>query len=139
MLTGVTFVVLLLLGALVGLVATFNASWMMRYWAAGHVVPFLAVVGLLVFLAALYTLCRVLAWGSRRLSGAVAFALGFCVLLLVAGSHLSGGNVVLQNTLIHYAYMLGSMVVLAMAVVRSSSGQVNPFLPGGTARTSIPS
>ena len=86
-LTGITCVVLLLLGALVGLLSTLNAAWMTRYWDAGHPVPILAVTGLLVFLAVLYTLCRVLAWGSRRPSGAVAFAIGFCVILLVAITH----------------------------------------------------
>lgn len=131
-LTGIMFVVLLLLGALVGLLSTFNAGWMMRYWAAGQPVPIVAVTGLLVFLAVLYILCRVLAWGGRRLSGAVAFALGFCVSLLVATSHLPGGDVVLQDSVIHYGYMLGSMIVLALAVVRSASRQANPFLRGGS-------
>lgn len=130
-LTGVTCVVLLLLGALVGLLSTLNAAWMTRYWDAGHPVPILAVTGLLVFLAALYTLCRALAWGSRRPSGAVAFAIGFCVILLVAISCLPGGDVLLREALIHQGYILGSMVVLALAVVRSMPGWANPFLYKG--------
>lgn len=138
MVTGATFVVLLLLGFLVGLLATFNAAWTTRYWAAGQPVPTLAVVGLLVFLGALYLLCRTLAWGSRRQSGAVAFALGFSVVLFAATSYLPGGTVVLQEALIHYGYILGSMVVLALAVVRSASLPPSPRRYGGEV-SSLPS
>lgn len=118
--TVVTFVVLLLLGTAVGLLSTSSAGWLTRYWDGGQPAPALAVTGLVLYLVLLYLLCRLLAWGSRRQSGAIAFAVGFLGAILAVTSYLPGGDILLTDHLVHYAFMLGSMVVLAFAVVRSS-------------------
>lgn len=119
--TGVTFVVLLLLGVAVGLLSTSSAGWLTLYWEGGQPAPALAVAGLVLYLVLLYFLCRLLAWGSRRQSGAIAFAVGFLAVILAVTSYLPGGDILLSDHLVHYAFMLGTMAVLAFAVVRSSA------------------
>lgn len=119
-LTGATCVVLFLLGIVLGTVSTVSAGWLTRYWDGGQPAPALAITGLVVFVVLLYVLCRLLAWGGRRQSVVVAFALGFAVVLFAATSYLPGGDVLLQDNLVHYGFLIGSMVALAAAVVRSS-------------------
>lgn len=119
-LTGATCVVLFLLGIVLGMVSTVSAGWLTRYWDGGQPAPVLAVTGLLVFVVLLYILCRLLAWGGRRQSVVVAFALGFAAVLFATTSHLPGGDVLLQDNLVHYGFLIGAMVALAAAVVRSS-------------------
>ncbi|MFL1381383.1 MULTISPECIES: hypothetical protein [unclassified Nocardiopsis] len=128
-LTAVTFPVLVAAGAVTGLLSATAAGWLTRYWEAGLPAQVLGVVGLLVLLGALYGLCRLCAWGTRGLSGGVAFALGFVALATVLTVYMPGGDIVLTSHLLHYGYLFGSMVVLALAVVRSARGD-NPFLAG---------
>lgn len=118
-LTAATLAVLLPLGVLAGLLSTLGAGWLVRYWESGWPVPLLSSAGLLVFLALLYGAGRLCAWGSRRPSAAVAFALGFALALIAAVGYLPGGDIVLQGHLMHNAYMFGTMLVLVMSVVRS--------------------
>lgn len=119
-LTGATCVVLFLLGFVLGTVSTVSAGWLTRYWDAGQPAPALAITGLVLFVVLLYVLCRLLAWAGRRQSMVVAFALGFAVVLFGATSYLPGGDVLLQDNLMHYGFLIGAMVALAAAVVRSS-------------------
>jgi len=121
LLTVATFAVLLLLGALVGLLSTTGAGWLTRYWDAGPPVPLLSAAGLLVFLALLYTACRLCAWGSRRTSGGLAFALGFLSVLIALVGLMPGGDVVLTNHIMHNAYLFGTMLVLVVSVIRSGA------------------
>jgi len=120
-LTAATFAVLLLLGALVGLASTTGAGWLTRYWEAGPPVPPLAVAGLLAFLVLLYGAGRLCAWGSRRWSGALAFASGFLAVLIALVGYMPGGDVVLTNHLMHNAYLFGTMLVLVISVIRSAA------------------
>ncbi|XKK41035.1 hypothetical protein HFP72_11970 [Nocardiopsis sp. ARC36] len=132
LLTAATFAVLLLLGALLGLLSTTGAGWLTRYWDAGRPATLLSVAGLVAFLALLYGAGRLCAWGTRGPSGAVAFAVGFLAVLIALVSYLPGGDAVLRNHLMHNAYMFGTMLVLAISVVRS--GIFLPPAPQGGAR-----
>lgn len=118
-LTSTVFAVLSLLGAAVGMLSTTGAGWLTRYWDAGAPVPFLAAAGLLAFLVLLYGVCRLCAWGSRRGSGAVAFAVGYLAVLVCLVSYLPGGDVVLTNHIMHNAYLFGSVLTLMVAIIRS--------------------
>lgn len=120
-LTGATCVVVFLLGTMLGTVSTVSAGWLTRYWDGGQPAPALAITGLVVFVVLLYLLCRLLAWAGRRQSVVVAFALGFAVVLFATTSYLPGGDVLLQDNMVHYGFLIGAMVALAAAVVRSSS------------------
>ncbi|MBE2999288.1 hypothetical protein IDM40_11305 [Nocardiopsis sp. HNM0947] len=119
-LTGATCVVLFLLGLVLGTVSTVSAGWLTRYWDGGQPAPALAIAALVVYVVLLYVLCRLAAWGGRRQSAAVAFALGYAVVLFAATSYLPGGDVLLQDDPVHYAFLIGAMVALAAAVVRSA-------------------
>ncbi|WP_017570805.1 hypothetical protein [Nocardiopsis halotolerans] len=118
-LTGATFVVLLLFGALVGVVSTTGAGWLTLYWEAGAASKGVTVLVLLVFLTLLYAACRLCAWGSRRASGAVAFTVGYLVMVIAMVGYMPGGDLVLTNHIMHNAYLFGAMLVLVFAVIRS--------------------
>ncbi|MDE3721175.1 hypothetical protein PWG71_07220 [Nocardiopsis sp. N85] len=128
-LTVVTAVVLGAAGLVTGLLSVVTVGWLTRYWEAGILPQVLGVAGLLVLLAAVYTLCRLCAWGARRFSSAVAFALGFVAALLLVASYMPGGDRLLTAHLLHSAFLLGSMAVLGVAVARGLDGR-NPFLAG---------
>lgn len=128
-LTAVTFPVLAVAGAVAGLLSATGAGWLTRYWEAGALAQVLGVVGLVAMLGALYCLCRLCAWGTRGVSGGVAFALGFVAMAMVLTMYMPGGDIVLTSHPLHYGYLFGSMVVLAIAVVRGLQKN-NPFLAG---------
>ncbi len=134
-LTALTFPVLAASGAAVGLLSATGAGWLTRYWEAGPLAQVLGVAGLLALLGALYGLCRLCAWGARGVSGGVAFSLGFVAVAMVLTMYMPGGDIVLTGHLIHYGYLFGSMVVLAVAVGRGLRGS-NPFLAGLPAASS---
>ena len=119
-LTGATCVVLFLLGLVLGTASTVSAGWLTRYWDGGQPAPALAIAALVAYVVLLYVLCRLAAWGGRRQSPAVAFALGYAVVLFAATSYLPGGDVLLQDDPVHYTFLIGAMVALAAAVVRSA-------------------
>ncbi|GAB2492336.1 hypothetical protein [Nocardiopsis aegyptia] len=118
-LTGLTCAVLLPLGATTGLVGSFGAGWLTRYWDAGAIPQVLAGAGLLAFVALLYGACRLVAWGSRRQSAALAFAAGYLATLVVLVAYLPGGDVVITGHLMHYGYLFGTMLALVIGVVHS--------------------
>ncbi len=133
-LTGATLVVLLLLGAVAGMFGTTGAGWLTLYWGAGAPVQAASAAGLLAFLALLYGVCRLCAWGSRRTSGAAAFAVGYLAALIGMVGYMPGGDIVLTNHIMHNAYLFGVMLVLVFAVVRSWS----PVPPPGSPRAAAP-
>ncbi|MFD6951957.1 MULTISPECIES: hypothetical protein [unclassified Nocardiopsis] len=118
-LTAATLVVLLPLGAAVGLFSVTGAGWLTLYWAAGPWARTLAVVGLLAFLALLYAACRLCAWGGRRPSASVAFAVGFLASVVAVVGYMPGGDLLLTNHIMHNAYLFGAMLVLVFAVIHS--------------------
>ncbi|WP_306368822.1 hypothetical protein [Nocardiopsis sp. CC223A] len=126
----VTFPVLVAAGAAAGLLSATGAGWLTRYWEAGTPAQVLGAVGLVALLGALYGLCRLCAWGTRGVSGGVAFALGFMAVAMVLTMYMPGGDIVLTDHLLHYGYLFGSMVVLAIAVVRGVREGGNPFPAG---------
>lgn len=128
-LTALTFPVLLPAGLAVGVLSSVAAGWLTRYWGAGLLAQALGAAGLVLLLGALYGLCRLCSWGTRGLSGGLAFALGFVAATMALTAYLPGGDVVLTGHLLHYGFLFGSMVVLAVAVVHASGGR-NPFLAG---------
>ncbi|WP_150251888.1 hypothetical protein [Nocardiopsis deserti] len=137
-LTGTTFVVLLLLGAAVGMLGTTGAGWLTLRWGAGTAVQAASAAGLLAFLALLYGTCRLCAWGSRRTSGAVAFAAGYLAALIGTVGYMPGGDIVLTNHIMHNAYLFGVMLVLVVAVIRSWSFVPPPGPPrAGTSGTDV--
>jgi len=133
-LTGTTLVVLLLLGAVASMLGTTGAGWLTRYWGEGAAVQAVSAVGLLAFLVLLYAACRLCAWGSRRTSGAAAFALGYLAALIGVIGYMPGGDIVLTNHIMHNAYLFGVMLALVFAVIRSWS--FSP--PPGSPRTGAP-
>lgn len=132
LLTVATLVVLVPLGAAVGMFCTFGAGWLTRYWGAGMPVPVLAVAGLVVFLVLLYCACRLCAWGSRRPSAAVAFAVGYLASAVALVGYVAGGNLVLTDHLMHNAYLFGSMLALMLAVVRGWTTSLTASPPHAT-------
>ncbi|MFE3458955.1 hypothetical protein ACFXKD_15550 [Nocardiopsis aegyptia] len=118
-LTGLTCAALLPLGAAAGLVGSFGAGWLTRYWDAGATPQVLAGTALLAFVALLYGACRLVAWGSRRQSAALAFAVGYLATLVVLVAYLPGGDVVITGHLMHYGYLFGTMLALVIGVVHS--------------------
>lgn len=118
-LTVVTCAVLLPLGVAAGLLGSFGSGWLTRYWDAGALPQVLAGAGLLAFLGLLYGLCRLVAWGSRRQSAALAFAVGYLFTIVVLVAYLPGGDVVLTGHLMHYGYLFGTMLALVIGVVHS--------------------
>jgi hypothetical protein len=118
-LTVLTCAVLLPLGAAAGLVGSFHAGWLTRYWDAGQPAQALAVTGLLAYLALLYGACRLAAWGSRSWSAALVFAVGYLASLVAVVFLAPGGDVVVTGHLVHYGYLFGTMLVLALGVAHS--------------------
>ncbi len=124
-LTVLTCVVLVPLGAGAGLLGSFGAGWLTRYWDAGPTAQGLAGAGLLAFVALLYGLCRLVAWGSRRQSAALAFAAGYLAVLVVLVAYVPGGDVVITGHLMHYGYLFGTMLALVIGVVHSGLGRLS--------------
>ncbi|KOX20905.1 hypothetical protein ADL05_05285 [Nocardiopsis sp. NRRL B-16309] len=118
-LTVLTCAVLLALGVGAGLLGSFGAGWLTRYWDAGAVPQALAGAGLLAFVALLYGVCRLVAWGSRRQSPALAFAVGYLAALVALVAYVPGGDVVITGHLLHYGYLFGTMLALVIGVVHS--------------------
>ncbi len=127
--TVLSFLVLLPTGAAVGVLSGFGMSWFSHHWPLGLPVQAGAVVGVVVFLVLLYTLTRLVAWGSRRQSGATGFAVGYVLSLLGMIGYLPGGDIVFSAAPVNYVYLFGSMVALAAGVMRSVT------LPGPTPRS----
>lgn len=117
--TVLSFAVLLVAGLAVGVLSGFAMGWVSHFWDVGLTAQAAGVVALAVFLVLLYALCRLVGWGSRRQSGALAFALGYVTVMMVMIGYLTGGNVVFSAKLVNYGFLFGSMIALAVGVMRS--------------------
>ncbi|QRN81672.1 MAG: hypothetical protein JK586_04090 [Nocardiopsis sp. BM-2018] len=117
--TVLSFAVLLFAGAAVGLMSGFLMGWVSHFWDLGPITQAGGVAAVVVYLVALYALCRLAGWGSRRQSGALGFALGFVAILLAMIGYTVGGSIVISGKLVNYVFLFGSMVALAAGVVRS--------------------
>ncbi|GAA1120542.1 hypothetical protein GCM10009642_67420 [Nocardiopsis metallicus] len=117
--TVLSFAVLLFAGAAVGLMSGFSMGWVSHFWDLGPITQAGGVAAVVVYLVALYALCRLAGWGSRRQSGALGFALGFVAILLAMIGYTVGGSIVISGKLVNYVFLFGSMVALAAGVVRS--------------------
>ncbi|WP_460772167.1 hypothetical protein [Nocardiopsis nanhaiensis] len=118
--TGLSCLILFCGGLAVGMAASFGMGWFAHFWVLGLPVQAGIAAGVLAFLVLLYALCRLAGWGSRRQSGAAAFAAGFLVSLLGLIGYLPGGSIVFSDALINYVFLFGAMVALGAAVVRSA-------------------
>lgn len=117
--TVLSFAVLLFAGAAVGLTSGFGMGWVSHYWDLGLAAQAGGVAAVVAYLVALYALCRLAGWGSRRQSGALGFAVGFVAVMLVMIGYTTGGSVVFSAKLVNYVFLFGSMIALAAGVVRS--------------------
>ncbi|MEU3016301.1 hypothetical protein ABZ635_02750 [Nocardiopsis sp. NPDC007018] len=118
-LTVLSFALLLVAGLAVGVLSGFGMGWVSHFWDLGPVQQGAGVTAVVVFLVALYALCRLAGWGSRRMSGAVGFAIGYVAVMMVMIGYVTGGNIVFTTKLVNYVFLFGSMIALAVGVMRS--------------------
>ncbi|MEU3212228.1 hypothetical protein ABZ631_15080, partial [Nocardiopsis alba] len=143
--TVLSFLVLMATGAATGVLSGFGVSWFAREWPLGGLAQVKAVAGVLLLLVALYALTRLAGWGSRRQSGALGFSAGFALSLMGMIGYLPGGDIIFPDAIINYVFLFGSMVALALGVVRSAApfqwdllrGSVRPG-PGTDRRSGPP-
>ncbi|MEU3230463.1 hypothetical protein ACFV4I_11920 [Nocardiopsis alba] len=119
--TVLSFLVLMATGAATGVLSGFGVSWFAREWPLGGLAQVKAVAGVLLLLVALYALTRLAGWGSRRQSGALGFSAGFALSLMGMIGYLPGGDIIFPDAIINYVFLFGSMVALALGVVRSAA------------------
>ena len=106
--------VLFLLGAVQGVIGSFQYSWM-----AGPV-PLAALVCCAVLLAT----CLLGAWATRSVSGAFAPAVGWMVAAFVLSMPVSNGSVIITNTAAGRWYLYGGTVSAVAAVALSFRGWI---------------
>ncbi|WP_239647873.1 hypothetical protein [Nocardiopsis ganjiahuensis] len=117
--TVLSFAVLLVTGLAVGVLSGFSMGWVSHYWDAGLAAQAAGVAALVAFVVLLYALCRLAGWGSRRQSGALAFALGYVAVMMAMLGYVTGGSILFPVKLVNYVFLFGSMIALAAGVVRS--------------------
>ncbi|WP_239646181.1 hypothetical protein [Nocardiopsis valliformis] len=117
--TVLSFAVLLFAGAAVGLMSGFSMGWVSHFWDLGLTVQVGGVAAVVAYLVALYALCRLAGWGSRRQSGALGFAVGFVAMMLAMIGYTVGGSIVFSGKPVNYVFLFGSMIALAAGVMRS--------------------
>ncbi|WP_431870572.1 hypothetical protein [Nocardiopsis eucommiae] len=118
-LTVLSFAVLSVAGLGVGVLSGFAMGWVSHFWDLGLTQQAVGLAAVVAQLVVLYTLCRLAGWGSRRQSGAVGFAVGYVAVMLVMLGYLTGGNIVFSAKLVNYVFLFGSMIALAVGVMRS--------------------
>ena len=111
---------LFLLGAVQGVIGSFQYSWM-----AGPV-PLAALVCCAVLLAT----CLLGAWATRSVSGAFAPAVGWMVAAFVLSMPVSNGSVIITNTAAGKWYLYGGTATAVAAVLLSFGG----FIRGARTR-----
>jgi hypothetical protein len=114
LLTGTTYVVLFLLGAMEGLIGSFQYSRM-----AGSV-PVAAIVSWVVVLAT----CLLGAWGMRSVGGALVPAAGWIIATLVLSMPVSNGSVIITDSTAGKWYLYGGAVSVVVGVGLSFGGWV---------------
>lgn len=118
-LTVASFAVLFFAGAAFGLTSGFSMGWVAHVWDLGLAAQIGGAAAVAAYLVALYALCRLAGWGSRRQSGALGFALGFVTAVLLMIGYTTGGSIVISGKPVNYLFLFGSMIALAAGVVRS--------------------
>jgi hypothetical protein len=108
MVTGVTYGLLFVLGAVLGVVAGFEHAWYV-----GGSVPVAAVLWLAVLFAVPYGLGRLM----KGKLAAAAPAVGWGVVSALFAGQRPEGDLVIAADMAGYAYLYGGMIVVAVAVV----------------------
>jgi Family of unknown function (DUF6113) len=107
--TGAVYGVLVLLGAVEGLIGSFQYSHM-----AGSV-PVAAIAACLVILAT----CLLASWAVRSVSGALMPAFGWILASFLLSMPASNGSVIVTNTTAGKWFLYGGAVSTVLAVVLS--------------------
>jgi hypothetical protein len=108
-LTGSVYVVLFLLGAVEGMIGSFQYSRM-----AGSV-PLAAIA----FCLALLVTCLLAGWGMRSVSGALVPAIGWLIASFVLSMPVANGSVVITASTPGEWYLYGGTLSAAIAVAAS--------------------
>ena len=112
--TAAVYGMLFLLGAVQGVIGSFQYSW-----TAGPV-PVAAIACCAVLLAT----CLLGAWSMRSVSGAVAPAAGWIVAAFVLSMPVSNGSVIITNTAAGRWYLYGGTLCAVAGVVLSFPGWI---------------
>jgi Family of unknown function (DUF6113) len=112
--TGAAYCVLFLLGAVQGLVGSF------QYSRAAGPVPLAA----LVFCALILATCLFGAWAMRSVSGALAPAAGWILVSLVLSMPVSNGSVIISDSAAGKWYLYGGTVSALTGVALSFGGWI---------------
>ena len=107
--TVAVYVVLFVLGAVEGVIGSF------QYSAMAGSVPVAALVCCVVLLAT----CLLAAWAMRSVSGAFAPAAGWLVASFVLSLPVSSGSVIITNTTAGQWYLYGGTLCAAIGVAAS--------------------
>jgi uncharacterized membrane protein len=107
--TVAVYVALFVLGAVEGLIGSF------QYSAVAGSVPVVALVCCVVLLAT----CLLAAWAMRSVSGAFAPAAGWLVASFVLSMPVSSGSVIITNTTAGQWYLYGGTLSAAIGVAVS--------------------
>jgi hypothetical protein len=110
--TGAVYGVLVLLGAVEGLIGSFQYSHM-----AGSV-PVAAIAACLVILAT----CLLASWAVRSVSGALMPAIGWILASFVLSMPVSAGSVIIANTTAGKWYLYGGTLSAVLGVALSFRG-----------------
>ena len=109
LLTGATYAMLLVLGAVQGLFGSFQYS---------RLSPAIAIVLCLVIGAT----CLLAAWGMRSATGAFTPAAGWAIASFVMSTPASNGSVIIANSTAGKWYLYGGTITVALAVLVSFGG-----------------
>jgi Family of unknown function (DUF6113) len=111
---GAVYGVLFLLGAVEGLIGSFQYSY-----TAGPV-PLAAIVAA----AAILVTCLLAGWATRSASGAFAAAAGWILASFVLSMPVSGGSVIITNTTAGKWFLYGGTLSAVLGVALSFGGWV---------------
>ena len=106
LLTGAAYAALFLVGAVEGLIGSFQYSRN-------------APLGAIAFCVVLLVTCLVGAWAMRSVSGALFPAVGWIVVSFVLSMPVSGGSVIITNTTAGKWYLYGGALSLVVGVALS--------------------
>jgi Family of unknown function (DUF6113) len=114
LLTGAAYCMLFLLGAVEGLIGSF------QYGRTAGPVPLAA----LVFCALILATCLLGAWAMRSVSGALAPAAGWILASLVLSLPVSNGSVIISDSAAGKWYLYGGTVSALTGVALSFGGWI---------------
>jgi hypothetical protein len=106
LLTGATYAALFLVGAVEGLIGSFQYSR-------------IAPVGAILFCVVLLAICLLGAWALRSVTGALFPAIGWVVVSFVLSMPDSSGSVIITNTTAGKLYLYGGTVCVLGGVALS--------------------